>query len=94
MTSVCPFCSENRGEQEPAVLANGNCYFLNTGDPILRCSGMIIPFRHVATPFDLTREERSDTFDLLAEAKTYLDKEQPQGYNIGCRWQRRLARER
>lgn len=83
MALACPFCRENRAKEEPIVLANGSCYLLNSADPVLRCSGMIIPFRHVATPFELTVEEWSDTFDLLAGAKVYLDKAKPHGYNIG-----------
>src|SRR5688572_2140229 len=36
-------------------------------------SGVIIPFRHAATVFDLISAELSDTFMLLATAKDWMD---------------------
>lgn len=44
---------------------------------------MIIPKRHVATPFDLTPEEWMATHELLTQAKRLLDQERPDGYSIG-----------
>jgi diadenosine tetraphosphate (Ap4A) HIT family hydrolase len=44
---------------------------------------MIVPVRHVSTPFDLTTEEWMATQELLIEAKQLLDREQPDGYSLG-----------
>ena len=44
---------------------------------------MVIPIRHVATPFDLATEEWIATRDLLAEARRVLDRDGPAGYSIG-----------
>jgi diadenosine tetraphosphate (Ap4A) HIT family hydrolase len=80
---MCPFCAANRTEKAPPLFSNNSCYFLETTDQVLQCSGIIIPFRHVATPFDLTSEEWFDTFDLLENARAHLDRSEPHGYNIG-----------
>lgn len=83
MISRCPFCLSNRYSKEATLLENRSAYFLRSLDPVLQCAGMIIPFRHVATVFDLTQNEWLDTFDLFTKAK--LDEEGPQGYNAGGR---------
>ena len=84
MMSRCPFCRSNRsGKDDTALLENRSAYFLHRLDPVLQCAGMIIPFRHVGAPFDLTQDEWLDTFDLLSRAKLHLDEEGPQGYNVG-----------
>lgn len=44
---------------------------------------MIIPKRHVATPFELTPEEWMATHELLGVAKRLLDLERPDGYSVG-----------
>lgn len=44
---------------------------------------MIIPMRHVATPFELTREEWMSTHQMLSESKRLLDLQRPNGYSIG-----------
>jgi diadenosine tetraphosphate (Ap4A) HIT family hydrolase len=44
---------------------------------------MIIPYRHVATPFELNLEEWNDAFDLLLGAKLLFDQEGAEGYNVG-----------
>jgi diadenosine tetraphosphate (Ap4A) HIT family hydrolase len=50
----------------------------------LRFSGMIVPVRHAETVFDLTPEEITATFRMLARAKAWLDEEhRPDGYNVG-----------
>lgn len=83
MTTLCPFCMENRAGKASPLLTNRSTYLLNTDDPVLRCSGMVIPYRHVSTPFELTQDELIDTFDLLGRAKSLFDVEGAEGYNIG-----------
>jgi diadenosine tetraphosphate (Ap4A) HIT family hydrolase len=47
-------------------------------------SGVIIPVRHAETVFDLTPDEVSATFHLLADVKRWMEATyQPQGYNVG-----------
>jgi len=45
---------------------------------------LIIPFRHFASYFDATREEKLAILELIDRAKEFLDREfKPDGYNIG-----------
>ena len=79
----CPFCPPHVFEQ-PIVLANAHCLFLQQSEPILAGSGLIVPRQHRATVFDLSREEWEATFDLLQTVKTFLDDGfGPDGYNVG-----------
>lgn len=79
----CPFCLGNDLLDDAPLFSNRTCFFLASADPVLQHAGMIIPFRHAATPFDLDEVEWRDTFDLLEEAKAYLSKALPNGYTIG-----------
>lgn len=79
----CPFCSPTL-DQSQVILENMHCLFLQQPEPILIGSGMIIPRRHRETVFDLTAEEWAATFNLLIQAKAWLDQRYaPAGYNIG-----------
>ena len=44
---------------------------------------MILPIRHVPTPFELTRDEWEATQEMLGRAKDYLDRNFPDGYSVG-----------
>ena len=79
---VCAFCGSGPSDE---VLIDGElCYFMDTADPVLIGSGMIIPRAHRESVFDLTEEEWSETRQLLGRARSMLDeKYQPDGYNIG-----------
>ncbi|CAN5327994.1 HIT family protein [soil metagenome] len=79
--SDCPFCLENRKIE--AVTQNELCYIATTDDPVLKNSVMILPLRHVATPFELSPEEWLATIELLARAKELLDVDRPDGYSVG-----------
>lgn len=79
----CPFCLENDLLEGDVLARNDLCYIANTGDPVLQCAVMIIPVRHVATPFDFTPGEWIATHQLLEEAKYILDHDGPDGYSIG-----------
>ena len=81
------YCDEKIIKEEE-ILRNKTCVFLSgvgyNPEGVLVGSGVIIPFAHRATPFDLTEEEIADTFSLLSEVKAYLDdKYKPEGYTLG-----------
>ena len=83
----CLFCDKRILEKE-GVLKNKTCIFLTSEgyNPkgVLEGAGVIIPFDHKATPFDLSDEEIKDIFILLKEVKKYIDdKYKPDGYSIG-----------
>ena len=45
---------------------------------------LVIPYRHFASYFDITDEEREDLWNLVAEGKVMADEKwNPDGYNIG-----------
>lgn len=79
----CQFCLGNGLLVDEPLFSNDTCYFLKSTDPILPHSGMIIPFRHSATPFDLAPEDWLGTFDMLAKARAHLAPAAPDGYTIG-----------
>lgn len=83
MNNECQFCIDNQSLKGEILAQNNLCYFVESIDPVLKHAGLIIPFRHAETPFDLNKEEWNATQDLLHKAKTILDEHNPDGYNIG-----------
>ncbi|MDQ3655174.1 MAG: HIT domain-containing protein [Chloroflexota bacterium] len=79
----CPFCLSNNLLRGDVLAENQFCSLIETGDPVLRSSVMIIPLRHVASPFDLTSDEWIALHDLMAQAKPILDRDGPHGYSVG-----------
>lgn len=66
------------------VFENEHCLFLQKPEKILEGSGIIVPKATRETVFDLTPAEWTATYDLLQQAKAYLDEEHaPDGYNVG-----------
>lgn len=77
----CPFCNPDKNK---IVLENDYAIFIQTEQPILIGSGLIIPRSHSETVFDLTEVEWCETYTLLQQVKTLLDGQyEPDGYNIG-----------
>ena len=58
-------------------------YIYETKHAVLKDSFMIIPLRHVATPFELSDQEFLQMKKLLIIAKESLDEKGAEGYNIG-----------
>jgi len=78
---ACPFCTI---DAEEILLTGELCLFVDTRDPILVGSGMIVPRAHRETVFDLTAAEWSETLMLLHQARALLDgRYHPDGYNVG-----------
>ncbi len=78
---ACPFCAVDAGQ---VLLRGERCLVLDTRDPVLVGSVMIIPRAHRVTPFDLTPEEWTETGQLLRRIKALLDERlAPDGYNVG-----------
>ncbi|MBV5328215.1 MAG: HIT domain-containing protein [Chlorobium sp.] len=79
--SVCPFCTP---DQTRVIAANDYAFAIMDGFPISLGHALVIPKRHLASPFEATREEREALFDLLELVKTELqEKHNPDGFNIG-----------
>lgn len=79
----CKFCPTSLDPAE-IVLQNAVCVFIQNAESAVNGLGLILPRVHRETVFDLMPEEWAAMFELLKEAKEYLDrKHQPDGYNIG-----------
>ena len=84
--SGCPLCQWADDPDQCLVLRNDSALFLQHSrhQGVLVGSGVIVPVRHAYTVFDLTLDEVSASFLLLAEVKRWMDATyQPQGYNVG-----------
>lgn len=82
----CPFCNPERDTKQKILFESEFCYFLQHDDQqeVLEGCGIIVPKKHHANAFELSKEEWNDTYELLQRAKTYLDEEfTPDGYTLG-----------
>ena len=53
--------------------------------PVSPGHSLVVPFRHCADFFDLTREEVSACMELLAQEQVAVDEQfSPDGYNVGA----------
>ena len=78
---TCPFSSLDPAE---ILLEGERCILIETRDPVLLHSGMIVPRAHRETVFDLTADEWAESYTLLQQARDLLDRAcQPDGYNVG-----------
>lgn len=67
------------------VLAENDSFFAVFDEfPVNKGHVLLIPKRHLLTPFELTRKEGGDLVELLSLVKASLDEQfQPDGYNVG-----------
>lgn len=82
----CPFCNPDRDPKQHIVFETETCYFLQheKEQDILEGSGVIVPKKHRANPFELMEQEWIETYELLEKAKELLDaKFTPDGYTLG-----------
>ena len=78
---ACPFCIVDNAR---ITLANPRALAIYDNFPISPGHTLILPKRHVASFFELTREEQSAMFELLAEMRQLLLNERnPDAFNIG-----------
>ena len=82
MDNNCPFC---KAESEREIIASTSlsiAFF--DGFPVSPGHALIIPRRHVASFFDLTKDEQQDMLKLADSVKRIVDeKYHPDGYNVG-----------
>lgn len=82
----CPFCNPLKDKDQKILSENETCYLLqhNKQQEVLEGCAVIVPKKHHANAFELTKQEWNDTYELLQNAKEYLDKEfSPDGYTLG-----------
>ena len=82
MNNNCPFC---KAESERDIIASTSlsiAFF--DAFPVSPGHALIIPRRHVASFFDLTKDEQQDMLKLADSVKRIVDeKYHPDGYNVG-----------
>ena len=77
----CPFCNPDPGE---IVAANDLCYARYDINPVSPGHLLVIPFRHTASYFHTTGEERMALARLIDDCRAITDRTlHPDGYNIG-----------
>lgn len=81
--ATCPFCTIPRELPEDIVASNEFCYLVDNPEGALQHGMMIIPFRHVELPFDLSVSEWASIQPLMAEAYLRLGECVPDGFNLG-----------
>ncbi len=75
----CLFC-----QPQPYVLENELAAAFYDIHPVRRGHLLIIPKQHYATFFEVPPVVREAMFDLVTQAKAYLDEQyHPDGYNLG-----------
>lgn len=79
---VCPFCKLSRRVE--IICETTDCVAFYDGYPVSPGHALIIPKRHVASYFDLTKQERESMDRMLQFVKQKLDvRFHPDGYNVG-----------
>lgn len=81
----CPFCEITQAPSNPRLFAaNEYAFVIADGYPVTDGHTLVIPKRHVASFFELNRQERDSMLLLLDSAKAKLEQgRQPDGYSIG-----------
>jgi len=78
---ICLFCNLDNTR---IILKNAHALAIYDGYPVSSGHTLIIPKRHIASFFELSREEQSAMLALLAEMRQLLQTERnPDGFNIG-----------
>lgn len=82
MDKNCPFCKAESTREIIASSLLSIAFF--DGFPVSPGHALIIPRRHVASLFDLTKEEKQDMINLAESVRIIIDeKYHPDGYNLG-----------
>jgi diadenosine tetraphosphate (Ap4A) HIT family hydrolase len=79
----CPFCAIPSLKDEPILASNDHCYLLAYTGEAHQVGMMVIPFRHVETPFDLSSDEWASLQPLVNRAQEILLAHKPDGFNLG-----------
>lgn len=83
MKQTCPFCRIPEDSPGEIIAHNDQCYLLDNPEGSLQHGMMIIPFRHIETPFEFTSQEWASVQPLLSKAHERLLEHAPDGFNLG-----------
>ena len=79
----CPFCI--RIAKSEIIIGNELAVALFDGYPVSPGHSLIVPRRHIADLLDLTQEEQTAIWALVAPVRQNIEEgHSPDGYNIGC----------
>ena len=76
----CRFCRANGLLDDTPEPVTPGIFLLGSLDPTMPQSAMIVPDRHVETPFELTAEDWARMPRALAAARTRLQPFDPEGF--------------
>jgi len=80
MPDNCPFCMPDR----EVIREAQHCFAIYDLYPVNPGHVLVISRRHVANYFDLEEGEVAGLWKLVAEMRSFLEKEfQPDGFNVG-----------
>jgi diadenosine tetraphosphate (Ap4A) HIT family hydrolase len=79
----CRFCVENHLLDDSPVASHDLFYVLPGRDPVLPVAAMVIPRRHIETPFDLSPVEWQEMGQALESARNHLARFKPDGFTVG-----------
>jgi len=79
----CRFCLANSLLIDTPIAKLSRFYLLGSIDPSRPAQAMVVPFRHVATPFELTADEWADLGAALDAARSRLEPFGPSGWTLG-----------
>lgn len=79
----CRFCLANALLIDVPLVRTEHYYLLGSIDPVRPAQAIVVPFRHVETPFELTPNEWRDLGVALALARERLATFRPDGFTIG-----------
>ena len=75
----CELCAPS-----DVLVENSLAYVRYDNNSLSRGHVLVIPRRHIASFFDMTKEEQDSVLSLLNQAQRVIEKEHaPDGYNIG-----------
>lgn len=83
MNDDCKFCIDNDLLNDAPLYQNGAFFVLAMRQSDRKHAVMIVPKRHVETPFEMAENDWQGLSDALAFAKTHLSPFGPDGYSIG-----------
>jgi diadenosine tetraphosphate (Ap4A) HIT family hydrolase len=77
----CIFCNP----EPPCILVrNAHAYARFDQYPVTPGHTLIIPYRHITNPFEMTEEERQGMWNLLSEVREMIEESyHPDGFNLG-----------
>lgn len=79
----CKFCLANELLVDEPLAQSSHFFVLGSIEQDRPAQAIIVPFRHVAAPFDLTPAEWADLGEALTRAKSLLEPFRPAGWTIG-----------